>query len=98
MANPITATDYKAETTQCKQRIYGGKFFNPMGGTPSVVLDEQFISYDAVSDKIYVSEAGSCQAALEQRLATLQNNEQVDRIRVFSPSKTLTRTTTWSES
>ena len=38
------------------------------------------------------------EAALEQRLATLQNNEQVDRIRVFSPSKTLTRTTTWSES
>lgn len=38
------------------------------------------------------------EAALEQRLLSLQNNEQVDRIRVFSPSKTLTRTTTWSES
>ncbi len=38
------------------------------------------------------------EAALEQRLATLQNNEQVDRIRVFTPSKTLTRITTWSES
>lgn len=37
-------------------------------------------------------------AALEQRLATLQNNEQVERIRIFTPSKTLTRTTTWSES
>lgn len=38
------------------------------------------------------------EAALEQRLATLQNNEQVERIRIFTPSKTLTRTATWSES
>lgn len=38
------------------------------------------------------------EAALEQRLATLQNNEQVECIRIFTPSKTLTRTTTWSES
>lgn len=37
------------------------------------------------------------EAALEQRLATLQNNEQVERIRIFTPSKTLTRTTTWSK-
>lgn len=37
-------------------------------------------------------------AALEQRLATLQNNEQVECIRIFTPSKTLTRTTTWYES
>lgn len=38
------------------------------------------------------------EAALEQRIATLQSNEQVERIRIFTPSKTLTRTTTWSES
>lgn len=37
-------------------------------------------------------------AALDQRLAALQNNERVERIRIFTPSKTLTRTTTWSES
>ena len=37
------------------------------------------------------------EAALEQRLATLQNNEQVECIRIFTLSKTLTRTTTWSE-
>lgn len=37
------------------------------------------------------------EAALEQRLATLQNSEQVERIRIFTLSKTLTRTTTWSE-
>ena len=36
--------------------------------------------------------------ALEQRLDALQNNEQVECIRVFTPSKTLTRITTWSES
>jgi len=38
------------------------------------------------------------EVALEQRLATLQNNEQVERIRIFTQSRTLTRTTTWSES
>jgi hypothetical protein len=38
------------------------------------------------------------ETALEQRLASLQSNEQVERIRIFTPSKTLTRTTTWSES
>ena len=38
------------------------------------------------------------EAALKQRLIALQNNEQVKRIRIFTPSKTLTRTTTWSES
>lgn len=37
------------------------------------------------------------EAALEQRLAALQNNEQVERIRIFTLSKVLTRTTTWSE-
>ncbi len=39
----------------------------------------------------------SDEAALEQRLALLQNNEQIERIRVFTPSKTITRTVTWSE-
>lgn len=38
------------------------------------------------------------EAALEQRLTALQNNEQVERIRIFTPNKTITRTTTWSES
>lgn len=36
--------------------------------------------------------------ALEQRLDALQNNEQVECVRVFTLSKTLTRITTWSES
>lgn len=78
MASPITSTDYKADSTQGKQRIYGGKFFNPMGGTPSVVLDEQFISYDSVSDKIYVNEAGSCQAALNDPAKPLTLRSPVD--------------------
>ena len=37
------------------------------------------------------------EAALEQRLAMLQNNEQVECIRIFTLSKTLTRITTWVE-
>lgn len=38
------------------------------------------------------------EAALEQCIAALQNSEQVEHIHIFTPSKTLTRTTTWSES
>lgn len=38
------------------------------------------------------------EAALEQRLAMLQNNEQVKRVRIFIPSRTLTRVAAWSES
>lgn len=38
------------------------------------------------------------EAALEQRLTALQSNEQVERIRIFTQIKTLTRTTAWSES
>lgn len=37
------------------------------------------------------------EASFEQRLLLLQNNEQVERIRVFTPATTFTRTTTWSE-
>lgn len=35
--------------------------------------------------------------ALDQRLVTLQNNGQVERIRIFTPTQTLTRTTTWTK-
>lgn len=64
MASPVTTTDYKAATIQGKQRIYGGKFANPMGGTPSVSFDEELITYDAVSDTVFRNPAGGCQAAL----------------------------------
>ena len=64
MANPITTTDYKASSIQGKQRIYGGKFANPMGGTPSVNFDEELITYDSVSDSVYRNQTGGCQAAL----------------------------------
>lgn len=37
------------------------------------------------------------EVTLGQRLATLQNNEQVECIRIFTLSKTLTRIATWSE-
>lgn len=64
MSNPITATDYKAASTQGKQRIYGGKFSNPMGGIPSVNFDEELIIYDAVADAVYRNQTGGCQASL----------------------------------
>lgn len=37
------------------------------------------------------------EAALEQRLAALQNNEQVERITIFEPTRVLRRQTTWAE-
>ena len=64
MANPITATDYKASSIQGKQRIYGGKFSNPMGGTPSVNFDEELITYDSITDATYRNQTGGCQASL----------------------------------
>lgn len=64
MLNPIAATDYKASTIQGKQRVYGGKFSNPMGGVPSVNFDEELITYDSGADAVYRNQAGGCQAAL----------------------------------
>ena len=64
MANPIAATDYKVSAIQGKQRIYGGKFSNPMGGTPSVSFDEELITYDSITDSTYRNQTGGCQAAL----------------------------------
>ena len=64
MANPIATTDYKASTIQGKQRVYGGKFSNPMGGVPSVNFDEELIAYDSGADAVYRNQAGGCQAAL----------------------------------
>lgn len=54
------------------------------------------VTYRAANPPNDILEA-SDETALEQRLATLQNNGQIERIRVFSLSRTLTRTTTWSE-
>lgn len=38
------------------------------------------------------------EAALAERLKLLQNNDQVERIRIFLQHRTLTRTTVWDES
>lgn len=38
------------------------------------------------------------EAALEQRLDALTKNELIDRIRIFTPTKTLTRNSVWSGS
>ena len=64
MASPVTTTDYKAASIQGKQRIYGGKFSNPMGGTPSVSFDEELITYDSTTDTVFRNQAGGCQATL----------------------------------
>lgn len=62
--NPITPTDYKAAAISGKQRIYGGTFSNPMGGTPSVDFDEELITYDSIADLIIRNKTGGCQASL----------------------------------
>lgn len=37
------------------------------------------------------------EAALEARLESLKKNEQIERIRIFTPTKTLSRHTMWLE-
>lgn len=64
MENPITATDYKASVIQGKQRVYGGKFSNPMGGVASVNFDEELITYDSITGAVYRNQTGGCQATL----------------------------------
>ena len=78
MASPITTTDYKAATIQGKQRIYGGKFANPMGGTPSVSFDEELITYDSATDTVFRNQAGDCQAALTDPAKPLTLRSPVD--------------------
>ena len=78
MANPITPTDYKAASIQGKQRIYGGKFSNPMGGVPSVNFDEELITYDSGADAVYRNQAGGCQAALTDPAKPLTLRSPVD--------------------
>lgn len=78
MASPIAATDYKASTIQGKQRIYGGKFSNPMGGTPSVSFDEELITYDSATDTVFRNQAGGCQAALTDSAKPLTLRSPVD--------------------
>jgi hypothetical protein len=58
------------------------------------IVEVEYRAASSSNQMIYLND----EEALEQRLATLQNNEQVERIRIFTPSKTLTRITTWSES
>lgn len=78
MANPVTPTDYKASAIQGKQRIYGGKFLNPMGGVPSVNFDEELITYDSGADAVYRNQAGGCQAALNDPAKPLTLRSPVD--------------------
>lgn len=78
MSNPITATDYKSSSSANKQRISGGKFGNPMGGTPWVDMDEDFVSYDSVEDKVFVNKAGSCKVTLDKPLRMFSLKSPVD--------------------
>lgn len=78
MTNPITVTDYKTSSIHGKQRIYGGKFSNPMGGTPSVSFDEELITYDSGADAVYRNQAGGCQASLTDPAKPLTLRSPVD--------------------
>ena len=78
MTNPITVTDYKASSIHGKQRIYGGKFSNPMGGTPSVSFDEELITYDGTTDTVFRNQAGGCQATLTDATKPLTLRSPVD--------------------
>ena len=78
MASPVTSTDYKSSSSDNKQRISGGKFGNPMGGTPWIEMDEDFVSYDSVEDKVFVNKAGSCKVALDTPLRSFSLKSPTD--------------------
>lgn len=78
MANPVTTTDYKAASIQGKQRIFGGKFENPMGGIPHVTFDEELITYDAITDTVFRNTTGGCQASLTDSTKELPLRSPVD--------------------
>lgn len=82
MANPIAATDYKAPAIQGKQRVYGGKFSNPMGGVPSVNFDEELITYDSATDTVFRNQAGGCQAALTDPAKPLTLRSPADDVEI----------------
>lgn len=87
MTTPISPTDYKSTSIQGKQRIFGGKFDNPMGGVPSVSFDEELIVYDATSDTTYRNPAGNCSTSLmdpaqELPLRSPEDDSSID-INVF---------------
>lgn len=78
MTNPIAATDYKTSAIQGKQRVYGGRFSNPMGGVPSVNFDEELITYDSATDTVFRNQAGCCQATLTDATKPLTLRSPVD--------------------
>lgn len=55
----IEPTEYKATTTTNKQRIHAFKGLHPLGGIPSIIWDESFLSYDSIADRLIVNEVGS---------------------------------------
>lgn len=74
----IDPTEYKTADTKSKQRIHGGKFGNVLGQTPWISFDEEFVTYDAIADKLYTNPAGSCQTTLTDPLKTLTLRNPVD--------------------
>lgn len=76
--NPISATDYKANDIKGKQRIYGGKFFNPLDGIPSIMFEEELITYDSATDTVFRNAVGSCQTELVDPAKELTLRNPID--------------------
>lgn len=74
----ITDNDYKSTTTKNKQRSHEGKFYNPDGGIPSMVFDEQMVTVDTITGNVYRNATGSCAVALDDPAKPLELQNPVD--------------------
>lgn len=71
----VEVTDYKADKIKGKQRIYGGKFGNELGGTPWMSFDEELVTVDESTGTVFRNQVGSCMVQLTEpaKVLTLRN-------------------------
>lgn len=74
----IEPTDYKADKIKGKQRVYGGSFSNELEGIPSVVFNEELITHDAVSGRVFHNQTGSVAVSLTDPATPLTLRNPVD--------------------
>lgn len=74
----IEPTEYKTATTKNKQRINSFTGSNELGGVPSIVFNEEFITYDSVSDRVIKTPVGSVATSLTDPLKPLTLRNPLD--------------------
>lgn len=67
----IEPTEYKTTTTKNKQRINSFTGSNELGGVPSIVFNEEFVTYDEVADRVIKTPVGSVATSMTDPLKSL---------------------------